>query len=151
MDQLENESKISKYIFVNFQYRLDKVLFKFLLDNEMKVGQFPLFQSILYIQLNNSFIFIMGDHGLRFGGVRWTKPGEIEDNNPAFFLVLPAHLRYNDNLVNNLRHNSRQLITHFDIHATLVNIARVKLILNRFINHFLINSANQYDRPYPIP
>lgn len=58
-------------------------------------------------------------------GITKTKQGEIEVNNPALAVVVPENLRSNANLMRNLRRNSRQLTTHFDTYATLVNIARV--------------------------
>ncbi|KAH7693684.1 Protein R03G8.3, partial [Aphelenchoides avenae] len=57
-------------------------------------------------------------------GITKTKQGEIEVNNPALAVVVPENLRSNANLMRNLRRNSRQLTTHFDTYATLVNIAR---------------------------
>lgn len=84
----------------------------------------PLLRNVFFIQLDNAFVFLMGDHGQRFGGVRWTAQGEIEDNNPALFISLPRHLRYNNNLLAVMKDNSRQLITHFDLHATMLDIAR---------------------------
>jgi membrane-anchored protein YejM (alkaline phosphatase superfamily) len=73
--------------------------------------------------LDNSFLFVMGDHGNRFGKVRQTNVGEIEDNNPCIFMSAPKNLRRNDTLIDNLRENSKELITHYDIYATMVEIA----------------------------
>lgn len=67
----------------------------------------------------------MGDHGYRHGGIRRTKQGEIEENNPALVMSVPERLRRNAKLMANLRANSEQLLTHLDTYATLVNIARV--------------------------
>lgn len=69
----------------------------------------------------------MGDHGIRFGSIRNTKQGELEDNNPAMLVVVPEHLRYNTQLMENLRNNSRNLVTHYDTYATMLNIARVRV------------------------
>ncbi|OZC05674.1 hypothetical protein X798_07351, partial [Onchocerca flexuosa] len=74
--------------------------------------------------LNNSFIFVMGDHGLRFGKIRATSPGLIEDNNPFFMIALPKYLRSNEQLILNLKRNSRRHTSHFDFYATLYDIAR---------------------------
>ncbi|CAD5205417.1 unnamed protein product [Bursaphelenchus okinawaensis] len=74
-------------------------------------------------KFSNSFLFIMGDHGFRFGGIRKTKLGEVEDNNPLLMMVLPEHLRKNRQLVNNMKDNAKILSTHFDTFATLVDIA----------------------------
>lgn len=69
----------------------------------------------------------MGDHGLRFGKIRTTRQGEIEDNNPALVMALPERLRSNKELMANLNANSKELVTHYDTYATLLNIATVGL------------------------
>jgi hypothetical protein len=74
----------------------------------------------------------MGDHGNRFGKVRQTNVGEIEDNNPCIFMSAPKNLRRNDTLIDNLRENSKELITHYDIYATMVEIANVCFIVYIF-------------------
>uniref|UniRef100_A0A914PM47 Uncharacterized protein n=1 Tax=Panagrolaimus davidi TaxID=227884 RepID=A0A914PM47_9BILA len=70
----------------------------------------------------NSFLFIMGDHGLRYGKMRETSIGEAEDNNPALFLSVPKPLRNDLIFMQQLKTNSKELITHYDIYATLVEI-----------------------------
>uniref|UniRef100_A0A914CD13 Uncharacterized protein n=1 Tax=Acrobeloides nanus TaxID=290746 RepID=A0A914CD13_9BILA len=66
----------------------------------------------------------MGDHGLRFGQFRSTRVGQVEDNNPALFVVVPEKLRNNYPIMNMLQENSKQLISHFDLYASFVDIAR---------------------------
>ncbi|KAH7687786.1 Protein K03A11.4, partial [Aphelenchoides avenae] len=95
---------------VNGVYELDEPFLRFLQQYKEK--------------LNNAFFFVMGDHGFRRGGIRETKQGEVEDNNPAMVLVVPEHLRKNRKLIANLKANSKHLMTHYDTHTTLVNIAR---------------------------
>uniref|UniRef100_A0A914QIG1 Uncharacterized protein n=1 Tax=Panagrolaimus davidi TaxID=227884 RepID=A0A914QIG1_9BILA len=65
-------------------------------------------------------------HGIRFGGLRNTDIGEIEDNNPFFFLSVPSNLRTNTKLTNTLKANSKMLITHYDIYATFLDIVKPK-------------------------
>ncbi|CAG9530704.1 unnamed protein product [Cercopithifilaria johnstoni] len=74
--------------------------------------------------LENSFVFVMGDHGLRFGGIRSTPFGEIEDNNPLLTVALPKYLRSNEQLILNLKQNSRRHTSQFDFYATLYDIAQ---------------------------
>uniref|UniRef100_A0A0R3S0V7 Sulfatase domain-containing protein n=1 Tax=Elaeophora elaphi TaxID=1147741 RepID=A0A0R3S0V7_9BILA len=74
--------------------------------------------------LENSFVFLMGDHGLRFGDIRRTPLGETEDNNPLLMVALPKYLRSNEQLLMNLKQNSRRHTSQFDFYATLYDIAR---------------------------
>uniref|UniRef100_A0AC35GSC4 Uncharacterized protein n=1 Tax=Panagrolaimus sp. PS1159 TaxID=55785 RepID=A0AC35GSC4_9BILA len=64
----------------------------------------------------------MGDHGNRFGWLRKTSVGEIEDNNPFLFLSVPASLRRNTTYTDTLKQNAKKLMTHYDIYATLTEI-----------------------------
>uniref|UniRef100_A0A914P6C6 Sulfatase N-terminal domain-containing protein n=1 Tax=Panagrolaimus davidi TaxID=227884 RepID=A0A914P6C6_9BILA len=93
----------------------------------------------------NSYVFFMGDHGLRFGKMRETRTGEIEDNNPFLFLSVPKPLRAA--LIPQLRKNSKELITHFDIYATLNEIPQPS---NPRISKPLLH-GNSLFRPLPKP
>ncbi|CAD6187172.1 unnamed protein product [Caenorhabditis auriculariae] len=77
-------------------------------------------------KLDNSFVVIMGDHGLRFGEVTKTRVGAIDVNNPLFSISIPSTLRRSSKILENLKENARHLQTHYDIRATLLELARHK-------------------------
>uniref|UniRef100_A0A0N5AI23 DUF229 domain containing protein n=1 Tax=Syphacia muris TaxID=451379 RepID=A0A0N5AI23_9BILA len=101
----------------NALFYVDEELSQFLIKN--------------YDYLRNSFVFMIGDHGLRFGGIRMTAAGAHEDKNPmfivacCFYMAVPESLRKNDQLMSNIRKNSRRHTSHFDLYATLNDIVQV--------------------------
>ncbi|GMR33358.1 hypothetical protein PMAYCL1PPCAC_03553, partial [Pristionchus mayeri] len=70
--------------------------------------------------LDKSYVFLMGDHGIRWGSVLDTYIGQREINNPMMFVSVPRHLKERVNPL--LRENSGKLLTSFDIHASLIDI-----------------------------
>jgi hypothetical protein len=93
----------------------------------------------------------MGDHGGRTGKVRNSAIGEYEDNNPFMFMILPEKLRWNRDLYNQLKENSKQIISHYDFYATLYEMAtvgeflRISLwlqFLSLFMIHRIYNAKN---------
>ncbi|XP_065296328.1 uncharacterized protein [Dermacentor albipictus] len=73
--------------------------------------------------LNHTVLVFLSDHGLRFGDVRTTYIGRLEDLQPFAFLVFPPwFLEKNPEAARNLRVNQRRLTTPFDVHATLVEL-----------------------------
>uniref|UniRef100_A0A1I7S5N4 Sulfatase domain-containing protein n=1 Tax=Bursaphelenchus xylophilus TaxID=6326 RepID=A0A1I7S5N4_BURXY len=94
----------------NELYRADDVMLKYFKDLEDT--------------LDNSFVFFMSDHGPRYGGFRQSFIGVLEELNPFFTLTLPKKLRRNEDLMDLLRNHSNQLLTQFDVYATLLEIAK---------------------------
>ncbi|KAI1706679.1 sulfatase domain-containing protein [Ditylenchus destructor] len=91
------------------------------------ISHHDLYATLLSIaKLENSFLFVMSDHGIRFGPHRNTEVGALEDNNPALFIALPKALRRNVKLNEIMNENARHLISHHDLYATLLSIAKLE-------------------------
>lgn len=71
--------------------------------------------------MENSFFFFLGDHGPRASGIEEVRLGRYENKNPFLVVSLPKNLR-NTTAHEGLRAKSPQLMTHFDLHATLMDI-----------------------------
>ncbi|KAH8378346.1 hypothetical protein KR093_010825 [Drosophila rubida] len=73
--------------------------------------------------LKNTFVFLMSDHGLRFGPFRATYQGMVEESQPLFIAIYPKWFADKYPLaVINLQKNAQRLITTFDMHETLKDI-----------------------------
>ncbi|KAK6748615.1 hypothetical protein RB195_001313 [Necator americanus] len=75
-------------------------------------------------KLDESFVIILGDHGLRGGLVTHTKLGSVEMSNPLFYMSVPKKLRKTTDILSILRKNAKKLQTHYDIRATLLDILK---------------------------
>ncbi|EYB95976.1 hypothetical protein Y032_0154g2969 [Ancylostoma ceylanicum] len=93
--------------YVKLLYKGDYALYNFFFEN----------RDALF----NSFVFIFGDHGGRYGDEAETSFGDSEQNNPFLYVIVPERFR-NTKLDEQLRQNSKELVTHFDIYATLKDI-----------------------------
>ncbi|KIH54600.1 hypothetical protein ANCDUO_15254 [Ancylostoma duodenale] len=71
--------------------------------------------------LDNSFFFFLADHGPRSGGIEKVRLGRYENRNPFLVVALPKYLRKTA-VQEQLREKSLQLMTHFDLHATFMDI-----------------------------
>lgn len=76
--------------------------------------------------LNSTVLILMSDHGARFHDIRQTLQGKYEERMPYFAFRFPEwfakkyHVEYN-----NLKKNSKRLVTPFDIHATFEHILSI--------------------------
>lgn len=73
--------------------------------------------------LEHTALIFMSDHGIRWGGIRQTYQGRMEERLPFLMLYLPEwykkqHLR----AYINLQRNTRRLTTPFDLHETLKDL-----------------------------
>ena len=75
--------------------------------------------------MENTIFILFGDHGARWGGgsFRNTKQGRLEEYNPFYSIVLPPEFKYKyRELYENMRANTEELTSHFDVHWTLKHI-----------------------------
>lgn len=74
-------------------------------------------------ELNRTVVFFLSDHGIRWGGIRSTFQGRMEERLPFLTLLLPEWFRntYHTAFLN-LQKNVRRLTTPFDFHETLVDL-----------------------------
>ncbi|VDL73102.1 unnamed protein product [Nippostrongylus brasiliensis] len=75
-------------------------------------------------KLDNSFIFFMGDHGPRVKGILEPSLGFYELKNPVLLVTMPKKYR-NTEIHLELQKKSHQLMTPFDVHATLMDILMI--------------------------
>ncbi|XP_055893294.1 uncharacterized protein LOC129921593 [Biomphalaria glabrata] len=72
---------------------------------------------------NNTVLIFYSDHGYRFGNMRTSYIGKVEERLPFMYLVFPPsfHEKYPE-LVKNLKQNTFRLTTPFDVYETLKDI-----------------------------
>lgn len=75
--------------------------------------------------LNNTMVIFLSDHGMRFGKIRETFVGWLEERLPFIYIWVPEWYR---NLYpqkyNNLVENSYRLTSPYDLHLTLQEVLR---------------------------
>jgi hypothetical protein len=90
--------------------------------DRMHVGDEPLINFLKYFSqhLNNTALFILGDHGNRVQKVQLNSQGKVEVRMPTLYIVLPQWFstKYPE-AYQNLNENSDKLTSPYDVHATL--------------------------------
>ncbi|XP_054711269.1 uncharacterized protein LOC129220863 [Uloborus diversus] len=77
--------------------------------------------------LDRTIVIVMGDHGMRWGEIRKTYIGRLEERLPILLIALPEKFkREHPTETRALLLNSHRLVTPFDLHATLVNILHLQ-------------------------
>ena len=73
--------------------------------------------------LENTVLMVLGDHGPRYGQVRWTDQGKREERAPFLSITLPQWIREEyPELDANMRRNTEIITSHFDTHATFLHL-----------------------------
>lgn len=84
--------------------------------------------------LNETIFVIVSDHGIRWGDIRSTKQGQLEERLPFLFVLTPPSFRKKYNRAyDNLKLNSNRLTTPFDLHATLTDLVDLKSISDKSV------------------
>lgn len=88
--------------------------------------------------LNRTVLAFLSDHGMRYDTIRSTFIGKFEDRQPFAFLAFPRwFLDANPGIRKNLKINERRLTTHYDVHATLKELADFPRVTQPKTNHGL--------------
>ena len=97
--------------------------------------------------LLNTFVFILGDHGLRASLFRTSFAGWLEERLPFFTLLVPdAYLRGDKNRRHVLDLNGRYLTSHFDVYATLHDILDISPRYNFTVGKSLLKPIDYRTR-----
>ncbi|GFS58625.1 uncharacterized protein TNIN_304811 [Trichonephila inaurata madagascariensis] len=91
----------------------------------------PSYELITYLKdngvLNRSLFIFFSDHGIRFGDIRRTYIGKVEERMPFMFLMFPDwFLKKYPSYTKNLEINKNRLTTPYDIHATLLHLLDIE-------------------------
>lgn len=73
--------------------------------------------------LRNTIVFFFSDHGMRFGNIRETFIGKLEERLPFMYVIIPKWLQDHHQFIRkNMLINQHRLTTPFDVYETLKDI-----------------------------
>jgi hypothetical protein len=118
-----------------FQYVWANSLFHDYLNNP-KLGDELLYLTLEYLSreghLNKTGLILVSDHGMRWGSIRSTYQGKIEERMPAAYFAFPEWWRDKYSTAwANLGENAGRLSTPFDVHETLRDLLDLRGISNK--------------------
>ena len=70
----------------------------------------------------DTYVWIMGDHGVRYGSLRQSEAGLLEERNPALWVLAPLEHETPARLLT-MFENQRRLVSMYDVHVTLAQLA----------------------------
>uniref|UniRef100_A0A1B6EXQ9 DUF229 domain-containing protein n=1 Tax=Cuerna arida TaxID=1464854 RepID=A0A1B6EXQ9_9HEMI len=75
---------------------------------------------------NRTVLVVMSDHGIRWGEIRGTFQGYLEERLPFLFIAYPNWFRIKyTTAVANLKKNTQKLTSPYDLHETLLDLTDV--------------------------
>lgn len=76
--------------------------------------------------LKDTIVFFVSDHGMRWGPIRCTKQGYLEERLPFLYILTPKSFQeINKEAYDNLKLNMQRLTTPFDLYETLSDLIDV--------------------------
>lgn len=97
--------------------------------------------------LNKTVFIILSDHGIRWGQIRTTHQGRMEERLPFLYIVMPEVFKERfSSAFTNLKRNTRRLTTPFDLHETLLDLLDLSQIENEEIKLRIQNKTNENSR-----
>ncbi|XP_066272353.1 uncharacterized protein [Branchiostoma lanceolatum] len=73
--------------------------------------------------LNNTILVLFADHGSRYGNLRNTQQGRLEERLPFFGIAVPPWMKErHPEIIRNLKKNEERLTTAFDFHKMLQHV-----------------------------
>jgi len=110
------------------------------------IGDAALQQFLIWMKssgkLEHTALILMSDHGMRFGALRSTYQGKIEDRLPFVHFVFPEWFRAKYPMaIANMEANKRKLTTPFDLHATLLDLAELENISDETIRERMATAS----------
>ncbi|XP_069698059.1 uncharacterized protein [Periplaneta americana] len=98
--------------------------------------------------LNRTVLIFMSDHGIRWGSIRETYQGRLEERLPFVFFIFPEWFRNKyPTATANLRRNTQRLTTPFDIHETLLDILNLDQIEQESIKRRSLELGKYKQKP----
>ncbi|KAK4286761.1 hypothetical protein Pmani_040150 [Petrolisthes manimaculis] len=96
--------------------------------NMVRLADLPHFSYLRELQelgaLNHTAIIFLSDHGMRFGSIRSTYVGMLEERLPFVVIYLPPWFRVKyRRAFRNLAVNAHRLTSNYDLHQTLLDLA----------------------------
>lgn len=92
------------------------------------VADKPLAKFLRAIDLSNTVVVILGDHGLHYGPHLESEQGQFEHRNPSLRMVVPkAHLRQHPAMWQALETNQHRVVSPWDVHLTLKHLTTYPL------------------------
>lgn len=77
--------------------------------------------------LNRTVVIFYSDHGIRFGDIRQTYVGKLEERLPFLYMIMPeGYKSRNPSAFAHLVTNSARLTTPFDIYDTVMNLVHTQ-------------------------
>ncbi|XP_022183936.2 uncharacterized protein LOC111043330 [Nilaparvata lugens] len=97
---------------------------------------------------NTSVLVFMSDHGIRWGDIRNTYQGHLEERLPCLYFSFPEWFRKKYAVaIRNLKYNSRRLTTPFDLHETLLHLLHPDQLTEKSLRRRIDHLRNDVVKP----